>query len=244
MIFYSQVFTSGNTSLSGSPTHKLASSVKFMWIYVLVWLDLPYLHTDIAWYTVSSSKQLVFSTTCMFPCKYAKRVHWSCDLSTDNTYTHDMHTQTHMLIPLNKPSSLGTRMEWWQKRYGNEEDGREKDENRCVPHICATHSLPHLPLFSSLFSDYCPLPPFAPVLSAVSTPLFTPLPPNTPQQNPSSSSQERWHTLRINLEMRCDPKAGTEKRKVETTDMYVWSHARTPMSQHVDHTCHAAQCYY
>lgn len=191
-------------------------------------------------------KTACFQYNMYVPCKYAKEsteaVTWVQIILTHMTCTHK-HTFT-MLIPPNKPSSLGTRMEWWQKRYGNEEDGREKDENRCVPHICATHSLPHLPLFSSLFSDYCPLPPFAPFFSAVSTPLFTPLPPNTPQQNPSSSSQERWHTLRINLEMRCDPKAGTEKRKVETTDMYVWSHARTPMSQHADHTWHAAQCYY
>lgn len=44
--------------------------------------------------------------------------------------------------------------------------------------------------------------------------------PSSPQlHNPSSSSQERWHTLRINLEMRCNPKAGAEERKVETTHM-------------------------
>lgn len=95
-----------------------------------------------------------------------------------------------------------------------------------VSHIHASHT-PSLIYHSSPFSLIIAPPPSLPSsLQSLhpSSPLCLPTP---PQQNPSSSSQERWHTLRINLEMRCDPKAGTEKRKVETTHVCLITHART-----------------
>lgn len=150
---------------------------------------------------------------------FKKKFYQGSDLNANATYnTRHMHTNTlTMLILPNKPHSLGTGVGWWQKRFRQNGNTKKRmDANYGVPHTHAT-----IALSSPLHSHF---------LCCFYTPHFTHLPPNTPQQNPSCSSQERWHTLRMNLEMRSSPRPGTKKRKEETTHTYVWSHI--PVSHH------------
>lgn len=84
------------------------------------------------------------------------------------------------------------------------------------------HTLP--PSFTTFLLLFLRLMPPPPLRSLLLCSFYTPLHPSA-SQHPSTESQQQLTGevahLRINLEMRCDPKAGTEKRKVETTDMYV-----------------------
>lgn len=117
-----------------------------------------------------------------------------------------------MIHPQNSQAAM-------RKKWKDGQRGKEVKAVKC-PFLCFRHTL-HLQTNSPLTSCI-PLiitqDPFylSPLLLAVS---FSPLCPSNPLSTshnsriPASESQERWHTLRIILELRCNPKADTQKRR-------------------------------
>lgn len=134
------------------------------------------------------------------------------------------HTQIiRMLIhpPPPPPSPLtsqnpAARGQSWKDGGGDKRRGRECSEKGCeAPPPCPTY-VPHIhthtnsPPLSSLIKPRLH-PSIPPTVPPPPHPSAHPTPPPSPTHY--SSSQERWHTLRINLEMRCNSKARLRKNK-------------------------------